>query len=156
MNIIYTWAIISMEMAPSLDGLSDVVTLNKFSIDKYNEIVSENNDNILCFLYLHYLGKRKDSLFWKEFKNKTEMPEKLKPILENIQNGSFNLIHLLSQKGNLYFSYIGHILVSNGLSLIKKNKEMSFYKIHPSIKEYEQKTKDDIKKAINHNTFLQI
>ena len=136
--------------------LSDIVTLNKSSVAKYNEIVAENNDNILCFLYLHYLGKRKDSLFWKEFKNKTQVPEKLKPILENIQNGSFNLIHLLSQKGNLYFSYVGHILVSNGLNLIKKNKEMLFYKLNPSMEKYRQETKINIKKAINHNTFLEI
>lgn len=30
MNIIYTWAISSMKMAPALDGLSDVITNVKF------------------------------------------------------------------------------------------------------------------------------
>jgi tryptophan 7-halogenase len=136
--------------------LSDVVTLNKSSIAKYNQTVAENNDNVLCFLYLHYLGKRKDSLFWKEFKNKTEMPEGLKSILNNIQDGSFNLVHLLSSKGDVYFSYVGHILVSNGLGLIKKNKEMLFYNTYPSIEEYIQKTKINIKKAVSHNVFLEI
>ena len=31
MNITYTWAITAMEMAPSLDGLTDVVTIVKFN-----------------------------------------------------------------------------------------------------------------------------
>ena len=31
MNITYTWAITAMEMAPSLDGLTDVVTSVQFS-----------------------------------------------------------------------------------------------------------------------------
>ncbi len=52
MNIIYTWAIISMEMAPSLDGLSDVVTLVRFkytgtdSISGYLEMNQPISDNV--------------------------------------------------------------------------------------------------------------
>jgi tryptophan 7-halogenase len=139
-----------------MNFLSDIKTLNKKSIDTYNKLVANNNDNLLGFLYLHYMTKRNDSPFWKEFRNKTEMPEGLKSILNNIQDGSFNLVHLLSSKGDVYFSYVGHILVSNGLGLIKKNKEMLFYNTYPSIEEYIQKTKINIKKAVSHNVFLEI
>ena len=44
MNIIYTWAIISMEMAPSLDGLSDVVTLVRFKYTGTDSISGYSGD----------------------------------------------------------------------------------------------------------------
>jgi hypothetical protein len=133
--------------------LSNVKNLNQESINSYNEVVKENNDNILSFLYLHYLTKRKDSLFWKNFRKNTVVPDKLKPILNKIEKGNLNIIDLMTQKGNLYFTYIGHILVSNGLGLIKKNKDMTFYKPFPSIKDYEDTNKINIKQSIKHINF---
>jgi len=133
--------------------LSNIKNLNKESINSYNEIVKENNDNVLSFLYLHYLTKRKDSPFWKNFKKNTVVPDKLKPILNKIEKGNLNIIDLMTQKGTLYFSYIGHILVSNGLGLIKKNKDMTFYKPFPSMKDYEDTNKINIKQSIKHSEF---
>jgi len=135
--------------------LSSIKNLNQDSIDTYNEIVKENNDNILSFLYLHYLTKRKDSPFWKNFRKKTTVPDKLKPILNKIENGNLNIVDLMTQKGNLYFTYIGHILVSNGLGLIKKNKDMTFYKPFPSMKDYEDTNKINIKESIKHSEFYE-
>tara|TARA_Y100000817_G_scaffold314095_1_gene311852 strand:+ start:858 stop:2264 length:1407 start_codon:yes stop_codon:yes gene_type:complete len=136
--------------------LSDIKTLNQGSLNKYNEIVAENNDNILSFLYLHYMTKRKDSLFWKNFRKNTVMPAKLKPIIKKIEDGSFTIPDLLSQKGNLYFTYIGHIVVSHALGLIKKKKDMTFYNPFPSMKDYMDTNKINFKQSIKHSDFFEM
>jgi tryptophan halogenase len=43
----------------------------------YNEAVQEMNNNLMVFLHLHYLTKRKDSEFWKTFTTKNSTPEYL-------------------------------------------------------------------------------
>ena len=45
--------------------------------DAYNEQCYDRNHEVVEFLHLHYLTKRNDSDFWKNFKNKTVTPERL-------------------------------------------------------------------------------
>jgi hypothetical protein len=84
------------------------------------------------------------------------MPPKLKPILKKIEDGSFTIPDLLSQKGNLYFTYIGHIVVSNALGLIKKKKDMTFYNPFPSMKDYMDTNKINFKQSIKHSDFFEM
>jgi len=137
-----------------MNFLSDIKTLNKKSIDTYNRLVANNNDNLLGFLYLHYMTKRNDSPFWKEFKNKNKMPEHLNYFIERIKDSSLNLVDITNTKGNAYFSYTSYLLVSQGLGLISNKKDMTFYKVIPSINEYKDILKQNIQTAIPHNQFL--
>jgi hypothetical protein len=57
--------------------LNELKNQNQNSINKYNEIVTNNVDDSMSFIYLHYITKRNDSDFWKNFKNKTVVPKKL-------------------------------------------------------------------------------
>ncbi len=47
----------------------------------YNKLLADLNDEVVSFLYLHYITKRKDSEFWKTYTTRTEVPEKLQKLL---------------------------------------------------------------------------
>jgi tryptophan halogenase len=74
-----------------------IVTLNTFiecvgNKDKLNHDMKEMNEDILGFLYYHYMTKRTDSEFWSEFQKDNKMPEKLKMRLENkLITNNFNM-----------------------------------------------------------------
>lgn len=51
-------------------------------VAEFNETVRTLNHDLMLFIHLHYLTKRSDSDFWKEFKSKTVTPEYLKKIRE--------------------------------------------------------------------------
>jgi tryptophan 7-halogenase len=47
----------------------------------FNRYHRELNSRIVDFLYFHYLGKRADSEFWRTFRARTDMPERIKTVL---------------------------------------------------------------------------
>jgi len=65
---------------------------NRDNPEKVNNDVKELNEDILSFLYFHYLSQRADTGFWKDFQLNNYMPEKLlNRINENDVQYSFNL-----------------------------------------------------------------
>lgn len=65
-----------------------ILTLNTFvqcggNKDKLNHDMKEMNEDVLSFLYYHYMTKKTDSKFWLDFQKDNVMPEKLKMRLEN-------------------------------------------------------------------------
>lgn len=50
---------------------------NRDNPEKVNNDVKELNEDILSFLYFHYLSQRKDTGFWTDFQTNNYMPEKL-------------------------------------------------------------------------------
>jgi tryptophan halogenase len=51
-------------------------------IDRYNKKTVLMNDEILNFVYFHYLGDRNDTEFWERFKDPENMPSGLKKVLD--------------------------------------------------------------------------
>ncbi len=45
--------------------------------EEYNNYFNDFNDSILDFLYYHYLTKRDDTPFWKEYRERTTIPKTL-------------------------------------------------------------------------------
>lgn len=65
---------------------------NRDNAEKVNNDMKEINEDILAFLYFHYLSRRKDTEFWSNFQTNNYMPEKLLNILnKNSKVYSFNL-----------------------------------------------------------------
>jgi len=67
----------------SLWGLNKIHfdTYNQNFIDQYNTYINNMNDNVLDFLYFHYLTKRNDSKFWQEYRDTTTIPLSLNKML---------------------------------------------------------------------------
>jgi len=57
-------------------------TYDQKYIDQYNMHALAMNDKVLDFLHFHYITKRKDTKFWKEYSETTEFTMPLKTILE--------------------------------------------------------------------------
>ena len=49
---------------------------------EYNKTVSIYNDEIADFLYWHYVTDRNDTPFWKEYREKTTTPKRVKDLME--------------------------------------------------------------------------
>ena len=110
---------------------------NKKALDQFNTIVGDSSDAIMHFLYMHYLTKRKDSKFWKEFKEKNKCPETFKNILEYIKEGI--LMYPLFRKDGKTASFVlrSHLYIASGLELIKNKIELEGLDyLEPSLKEY--------------------
>ena len=80
---------------------------------RFNEQCYQRNHEVLEFVYLHYLTKRKDTPFWKEFRNKNQMVESLE---ETIDILSFNQYDPLIEK-HLYANK-SWVQILDGLQLI--------------------------------------
>ena len=110
---------------------------NQKALDQFNTIVGDSSDAIMHFLYMHYLTKRKDSKFWKEFKEKNKCPETFKNILEYIKEGI--LMYPLFRKDGKTASFVlrSHLYIASGLELIKNKIELEGLDyLEPSLKEY--------------------
>lgn len=121
--------------------------LNAKACNQFNTIVGDSNDDIMNFLYLHYLTKRKDSSFWKEFKNKIECPASFKNTLEYIKEGVLMYPLFEGKVRTASFILRSHLYIINGLNLIEN--QMDAYDLHPNFKEYKTLLKQF--KGIPHN-----
>lgn len=126
-----------------------------FLRQKFNEINNKHNEDILEFLYLHYLGERNDSLFWKEFVKKNIMPEKISLIIEN--NEKRKIYEDEIRDGNL-FSFHSYLSILKGLNKINNNfygHNFSFFKMN-DFNKYTYNLNDIFMKSISHKYYLSI
>jgi tryptophan halogenase len=56
-------------------------------INEFNDRCLKRNTNVLEFVYIHYITKRNDSQFWRDFQKNYPPPERLKIILEQLHQG---------------------------------------------------------------------
>ena len=113
------------------------------------------NDSILNFLYFHYMTKRTDSLFWREFRQKNKPPKDLENLINNIQNCSFHNYDFNIEEQNYSFNYKNYLQVAKGLELLNKKFELNSYgNLIPSHTEYSYTIKNHIKNAVDHRHFL--
>jgi len=122
----------------------------------YNEIMSNSNDDILDFLYLHYLTKRNDSEFWKNFKNKTVMPEGLKEKLYHLINGDFLNTNFDLKKTYAFFELESYLFVGHGLGLIDTQKIKEFLGLKPNIYDYQSDILRYTTNLKTHSYFLKL
>lgn len=55
---------------------------SQVSRDLYNKVQADLNDECMNFIYYHYMTERNDTEFWSTYTTRTEVPEKLKKMLE--------------------------------------------------------------------------
>jgi len=71
---------------------------------KLNSDIKEINEDVLSFLYYHYMSKRNDSDFWKNFTTNNKMPIKLTNLLKSndmilaLEKYNFNMFNRDSWK----------------------------------------------------------
>lgn len=107
--------------------------------DVYNSLIAEINDEVVSFLYYHYMTKRKDTEFWSTYLDRTVIPENLKKLLDIWEIRPPKEIDLNVFKKSVFGLYSWY-LVGAGVNnfnldlLIQENKDLNLDKKLASIK----------------------
>jgi hypothetical protein len=135
--------------------LNEIEDYNEYSISLFNKIVGNNMEDTLNFVYFHYLTKRKDSEFWKNFRKNYPPPEKILDILELIKSGNLRYFNTTDTKITGNFSLNSFLQVAYGLEIFEKEINIVNYEnIIPSPNEYKTLIAHFSKKSITHKEFL--
>jgi tryptophan halogenase len=127
----------------------------EIGIKLYNEIVGNNMDSTLDFIYLHYVTKRKDSAFWKNFKDNHPPTERIKDILYLLNSGNIRSQNIVQANTPTHFNMTSFLLVANGLGIMKKEWVPEYYEnLNPSINDYKTMIDYHFIHSINHHEFL--
>lgn len=125
---------------------------NEDKINIFNEIIGNNNDAILKFIYLHYLTKRKDSNFWLEFREKNIAPEGMELLLRDIEKGQLD-DYSLPRFTSSAFNLESYLHICNGLEIY--NEENTNLDIFPNHIIYKNFLKQIKQSEQNHSDYLQ-
>jgi len=135
--------------------ISDIINFNKSSVNLYNKIIKNNTDETLNFIRLHYMTKRKDTEFWKNYNNDYKLPDSLEEKLEYIREGTLKNFNTDTIKTPLSFQLSSYLQVCNGLKLFEKSINIKGYEhITPTIKENKEKIKEMVKNSNLNYDFL--
>jgi tryptophan halogenase len=135
--------------------LNDIDDLDQKNIDLFNELIGNDVDEKMNFIYLHYLTKRTDSDFWKEFREKNSIPKLINEILPIIKDSDLKYYYLHSSKIPAAFPLMSYLWVCSGLEIINKNRKTNNYEnLQPSVELYKQIIEVSLENAPNHKLFL--
>ena len=132
----------------------DLFDCSNYLKKDFNSIMGNTNDEILAFLYLHYLTKRKDSDFWKNFRYNTIPPKSLIEKLEHLKEGNFIPQNFNLTKCVAGFDLSSFIVVGHGLDLIKK-KLKSVEGLYPKADAYQKYMINNLSQLNGHRQFLE-
>lgn len=135
--------------------LNEIDHPNKQSIKLFNEIIGNEVDEKMNFVYLHYMTKRNDSDFWKEFRSKHPMPERLKKLWPFIKENNLRYHQINDAMCPGQFPLMSYLWVCNGLELFDHNgNTLGYESVQPSPEVYQAIIDTAIEKAPDQKTFL--
>jgi tryptophan halogenase len=137
-----------------LTSLTKDMLLNKqeFLVNEYNDRVAHINDEILSFLYFHYVNERKDTPFWEDYLKTTEVPESLKSKLSSWEHRLINDSDKNNDSGLNLFSTQSWLTVQHGNGVLKRDildREMSTMNVNQKINAFNKNVENNIKTVLN-------
>ena len=123
-----------------------IINYNDASIINYNKECNDILDNIRDFVFLHYLGGRKDTEFWKSIQE-VEIPEELKFNLSTWIRKLPSEKDFSRKSEKILFSHFHYILIMHGLGLFDINSIKEEYNVTVS-----EDKKDEASQIVNHAT----
>lgn len=137
------------------DFLNEIDTQSESSLKLFNEIVGNEVDDKMNFVYLHYMTKRDDSNFWNEFRKKHPMPDRLKKMWPYIKENNLRYYQINSGMCPSVFPLMSYLWICKGLELFDNKGDMTGYKnIVPDIELYRGFLDNQVYAAIDQKTFL--
>jgi tryptophan halogenase len=141
-----------------MSNKQNLTTKNNLVKKRFNDMYLEETQEIVNFLYLHYVTNKINTSFWKNFTKNNEMPEEIKYILSVCKDKTlFNDFDFYKNKIFSAYSY-HYILIGNKIIdnvILKRNANF----ILDNIKKENYKNilrKQDflIPKLLTHNYFI--
>ena len=134
--------------------LSHLFLNNEKSISLYNEMANKNMDETLNFVYLHYITKRKDSDFWKNFKKDYLPPIGFENKLNLLKENNLRFLDIEEVKKSASFTITSYLMIANGLKLFSKKNTEYYENLVPNTEQYLDLIKSASTEAIPHINFL--
>jgi tryptophan 7-halogenase len=126
---------------------------NSRSTQSYNTTNFNQNRSVLDFIYLHYITKREDSDFWKNFQIDNPVPESLKNILALLKERNLRFIDI--EVSNIW-ELSNYLQVSEGLGVAKGPISIEGYEgLSPSLEERTKLFERYARDALDHAEFLE-
>jgi hypothetical protein len=85
-----------------LENIAGIFNNCQTSIERYNSKILQINENILSFVYFHYLTDRKDSNFWKDFEKNNRMPSQVTEFIESYSNDSMPNFNFFANENHVF------------------------------------------------------
>ena len=108
--------------------MSGIVNNCEKTIDRYNLKILNINENILAFVHFHYLTKRTDSDFWKDFQNNNKTPEQVVLFLNSLKESVPNFDFFSTN--NWVFKLPSWYAVSSGIQSFPQNQAKAVFTAH--------------------------
>ncbi|NBP02259.1 MAG: tryptophan 7-halogenase [Proteobacteria bacterium] len=129
--------------------MNEIIFHDEKAIESFNEVTRKSWDHLADFIYLHYITKRSDSLFWKEFRIKNTPSDRILNILDLLKTSSLKTTDLSTIIGTTSFQLNSYYQVGCGLDINSPLESMKMYgNIVPDI----LKSDDFIKNYIESST----
>jgi len=123
--------------------INDIQKFNENSVKEYNNVVDEMVDGVRDFIRFHYISKRNDSEFWRDYPEKYKMSDYLAWIVDCLRNGELKFSQMRGQYAK--FTLFSWLVVGNGMKLFTKYNNSGYEDMNPSIEEYLKFMDDNIK-----------
>ena len=141
-----------------MSNLHNLENVEENTVKEFNEAFVKVNEEIVDFIYLHYLTKREDTKFWKKFKDTNKYSKFLKKSLD------FQKYRVWEYKdfSKTIFPLNSWIFVAEGLGLINKKIYKETYEsnrvydfIFNSYEAFTEGQNDFVEKCIDHVEFIE-
>jgi tryptophan halogenase len=107
------------------------------SLKSFNKVMNNTQEHILNFVYFHYITKRQDSPFWKEFRQKNTIPKGFEETLQNIIEANFREYNFNGNHAVAGFDIMSFLQVGSGLEVFENDININGYEnLQPSPEEY--------------------
>jgi tryptophan halogenase len=126
------------------------------SVKTFNKVMEETQRSILNFVYFHYITKRQDSVFWKEFRQKNSVPTGFEETLLALREANIRPQNLNEGSSIASFGMLSYLQVGAGLEIFEQPMCMSGYEnINPSPDQYRAMLNNRLVNfSQNHKEFL--
>lgn len=109
-----------------------ITNKNKKIIDDFNEKIVNDSDEIMSFIYMHYVTNKTNTEFWSKFTKNNKIPDTVKEIIKEIKYHIPSFYDFRTQKT---FGYSNYMTIIFGNNLVDK-KVLKQYECFQSKKEY--------------------
>ena len=147
-----------MVLTKFMSDKQNLTTKNSLVKKRFNDMYLEETQEIVNFLYLHYVTNKTNTSFWKNFTKNNEMPEEIEYVLNVCKDKAlFTDFDFYKNKSFSAYSYhyvlIGNKIINN--AVLKKNANIILDNIKKENYQNILKEQDFlIPKLLTHNDFI--
>jgi tryptophan halogenase len=143
-----------------MSNKTNLDTKNNFIKERFNELSLNETQQVVDFLYLHYITNKNNTDFWKNFSKNNKMPKNINYILNVLKDKSlYNDFDFYSNKFITVFSYFYILIGQKILNKEHMKKHAKFLLDDVKKQDYEHilnNQKKLIPKLLTHNSFIDI